>query len=79
MNIGPINFECPGKNGQECLPGFKVELKHNSLSKLEMRKHAYFRGKKDYQRICKNIYISLNCSSIQLDGMEEESGKGCEK
>lgn len=47
MNIGLINFECPGKNGQECLPDFKVELKHISLSKLEVRKHAYFRGENE--------------------------------
>lgn len=31
---------------------------------------------KNMHRI-KNIF--LNCSSIQLDGMEEESGKGCKE
>lgn len=48
--------------------------------KTEMRKHAYFRGKKITKEHAKSKkYIFLNCSSIQLDGMEEESGKGCEK
>lgn len=74
MNIGFINFECPGKNGQECLPGFKVELKHISLSKLEMRKHAYFRGKneitKEYAQNKKYI-LKLLQYPIGWDGRRE--------
>lgn len=42
-NIELINFECQGKYSQECLSGFKLKLRHNSLVKLKMGKHAYFR------------------------------------
>lgn len=79
MNIRWINFECQGKNNQEYLPGFKLELRYTSLSKLEMRKHAYFRENKEItkeectkEKRVKNVI--LNYSSMQLDGMEEDSG-----
>lgn len=34
-------IEDQGKTSPKFLPGFKLELRHTSLSKSEMRKHAY--------------------------------------
>lgn len=38
-------IEDQGKTGPKYLPGFKLELRHTSLSKSEMRKHAYLQEK----------------------------------
>lgn len=62
MNIG---LKIRGKNSPNYLPGFKLELRHTSLSKLEMRKHAYFRKKlRVYQRRTCIREKDKNCNLI---------------